>query len=323
LEIGSTATAYAPYENICPISGHTQAVVTRTGVNVWDEEWEVGAYASVSGSKVASNDRIRCKNMIHVLPNTTYYFKAPHSNVQMYYYGANGEYLRWETPPVNRVITIPAGTYFIAFNGPANSGTTYNHDISINYPSTDHDYHPYAGQSINIQLGKTVYGGKLDVLSGELVITHEAYTFNGTEAIDINVIGGYNRFSASIFANNTGAHRANGMCSHLTYGFQPVETNAIDLRICCFEGRKYLYWRWDAMENVDSMKAYLAQQYANGTPMIAVAILESPITVTLTPNELSTLLGANNIWSDAGEVTAEYRADPTLFIQRKIAEALS
>ena len=43
----------------------------------------------------------------------------------------------------------------------------------------------------------------------------------------------------------------------------------------------------------------------------------------LTPNELSTLLGANNIWSDAGEVTAEYRADTTLFIQRKIAEALS
>ena len=28
-------------------------------------------------------------------------------------------------------------------------------------------------------------------------------------------------------------------------------------------------------------------------------------------------------WSDAGEVTAEYRADPTLFIQRKIADALS
>jgi hypothetical protein len=51
--------------------------------------------------------------------------------------------------------------------------------------------------------------------------------------------------------------------------------------------------------------------------------LATPITVTLTPNELSTLLGANNIWSDAGKVTAEYRADPTLFIQRKIAEALS
>ena len=38
LESGSAATDYAPYENICPISGRTEANVTRTGKNVFNLE---------------------------------------------------------------------------------------------------------------------------------------------------------------------------------------------------------------------------------------------------------------------------------------------
>lgn len=34
VEAGSTATSYAPYSNICPIYGHTDADVTRTGANI-------------------------------------------------------------------------------------------------------------------------------------------------------------------------------------------------------------------------------------------------------------------------------------------------
>ena len=36
LELGSTATTYAPYSNICPITGWTGANVTRCGKNVFD-----------------------------------------------------------------------------------------------------------------------------------------------------------------------------------------------------------------------------------------------------------------------------------------------
>ena len=32
---------FAPYSNICPISGRDSVTVTRTGFNAWDEEWEV------------------------------------------------------------------------------------------------------------------------------------------------------------------------------------------------------------------------------------------------------------------------------------------
>ena len=53
-----------------------------------------------------------------------------------------------------------------------------------------------------------------------------------------------------------------------------------------------------------------------------VYILATPTTVQLTPTEVKSLLGDNNIWSDTGDVVAEYRADTTLVIN-KILEALN
>lgn len=41
----------------------------------------------------------------------------------------------------------------------------------------------------------------------------------------------------------------------------------------------------------------------------------------LTPAEVTTLLGANNIWADTGDTNCTYRADVGLYIAKKIAEA--
>jgi hypothetical protein len=35
--------------------------------------------------------------------------------------------------------------------------------------------------------------------------------------------------------------------------------------------------------------------------------LATPLTIDLTPQQMTTLLGTNNIWSDAGDVTVEYK----------------
>ena len=51
--------------------------------------------------------------------------------------------------------------------------------------------------------------------------------------------------------------------------------------------------------------------------------LVTPTTVQLTPSQVSTLLGDNNIWADAGEVSVVYRADTGLYIDKKLAQALN
>lgn len=44
--------------------------------------------------------------------------------------------------------------------------------------------------------------------------------------------------------------------------------------------------------------------------------LGTPLTYQLTPAEVKTLLGTNNIWADTGDTTVQYRADPTLYVDR-------
>ena len=60
-------------ENIRPITGRDSVTVTRTGINVWDEEW-VNGFINDSGVFTARNDIVGTKNVIPVRPNTTYRF---------------------------------------------------------------------------------------------------------------------------------------------------------------------------------------------------------------------------------------------------------
>ena len=51
--------------------------------------------------------------------------------------------------------------------------------------------------------------------------------------------------------------------------------------------------------------------------------LETPVSYQLTPTEIKTLLGDNAIWADTGDTTVDYRADPTLYINKAIAAAVA
>ena len=67
--------------------------------------------------------------------------------------------------------------------------------------------------------------------------------------------------------------------------------------------------------------------YAEGTrPTTGAQVvyqLATPLTYQLSAQEIKSLLGINNIWSDAGDVTAEYRADTKLYIDKRLAEVTS
>ena len=137
LESGSTPTDFSPYSNICPISGHTECKVTRTGVNVWDEEWRVGAY-NTSGAFVTGYNFLCSKNPIKVLPYTVY--------------NSNKAILVWEYDEYMHCVvsgaSVSANSNFRTSNDTAfinfrtnYEQTTYANDLSINYPATETGYH--------------------------------------------------------------------------------------------------------------------------------------------------------------------------------------
>ena len=69
---------------------------------------------------------------------------------------------------------------------------------------------------------------------------------------------------------------------------------------------------WDSdldVTSLDAVKAYFAD-------LVIVYPLETPIEIQLTPHEVNSLLGQNNIFVDTGDVSVEYRADTRLYIEK-------
>ena len=122
------------------------------GFNQWDEEWEVGTINSSTGENQTYDQRIRSKNYIPVVPNTTYYFNAPssYSSIRVAVYDAGHNYLGlneegWLTVANNSTFSVGAKVGFIRFCA-VKSDSTYNHDICINFHydgERDGEYEPY------------------------------------------------------------------------------------------------------------------------------------------------------------------------------------
>lgn len=292
-------------DNVRPITGTSTANVHVTGTNAWDEEWQNGYWSS--GGFSSDTRFLGCKNLIPVKPNTSYYFKAP-AVCEIFGYDSGQTYLRKLLNASNGVIAVPSDVYYITFSSNlTNTITTYNNDISINYPSTDHEYHPYTGHTTPVPLGQTVYGGTVDVVSGVLTVTHAVYTFDGTEiwsqygssaawwssAIQ-NAM--YSETGGEIICDRFAGQSAGAGSAHTADGDIWLQNSSVFKRVyICNSG---------ASSSSDM------QTYTTGAE--AVYELATPQTYQLTPQEVKTLLGTNNVWADTGAVGVEYRADPTL-----------
>ena len=67
--------------------------------------------------------------------------------------------------------------------------------------------------------------------------------------------------------------------------------------------------------------AWLDEQKNAGTPLQVTVICTTPQPYNIAPREVITFLGANTIWSDAGNTFIEYYADQSKYIDKEITAA--
>lgn len=203
-------------------------------------------------------------------------------------------------------------------------------------PESDNNdaYEPYNGTSFPItwqtQTG-TIYGGTLNVTTGVLTVNGVLHTLDGTEGFALSTNArrfqkafttlGWERANTVLSTEN----QSNSVCSHATYltGATVTATPA-DYRITNDSSNLQALNFYDSQSefaNAAAFNAYLAEQYANGTPVQLYYDLATPLDpIQLSPTEIKTLLGGNTIYTDAGSVSVEYVADTKLYIDNKIAE---
>lgn len=135
--------------------------VDTVGFNRWDEEWENGGINLSTGVNYATNLRLRSKNYIPVIPNTSYYFYSGNNiSYQGIFYDKDKSFIG-STAAVslnfaitNRVFTMPDRCCYMRFVTVADQSSqpSYNHDICLNISnaSLNGTYKPYTPSSFPI-----------------------------------------------------------------------------------------------------------------------------------------------------------------------------
>lgn len=192
---------------------------------------------------------------------------------------------------------------FAWYNGPDQPVQNVISDIQVTYGTTlPTTYAPYTGQTSTLTLPRTIYGGEVDAVTGEGQETWKTKTLDGTEGWSIidGMIGIYN-FLLPLVAEGE------GISTHFAVRVN-YSTNSLFLSNT---GTVYLGVALSDKYTLDTWKAYLAAQYAAGTPVQIAYKLATPEPFTAPGAQpVPALSGVNTLMTDANSVTVTGRADP-------------
>lgn len=216
----------------------------------------------------------------------------------------NGELTQNEKKTKTLTVTMPklasGDIVFYAQNIKSGSFVAYDFGIyaGTTAPTT---YTPYNGQTNTLTLPETVYGGEVDAVSGDGNENTKIITLDGTTNM-FRLSGEFWNLPQNSSPGIRNGYDTN--CSHF-----PPET---------FGGNKnkgYLFTKPQLLrkyfQDVNAFNAYLAAQYAAGTPVQVSYKLAEPVPFTATgAKPLPALAGANTVLTDADSATVTGRADP-------------
>lgn len=197
-----------------------------------------------------------------------------------------------------------------------NSGVTVNQTF---YPMLErgtvaHDYAKYQGDTYNISWqteAGTVYGGTLDVTTGQLTIDMRLVEYAGASE------EGWRSYSnwPNIYYVTLPARGVNGGEGASNYLKRSAGTTLGGMNDWEFICATYLNVKVGEIATLADWLAYLAEH-----PLQVCYEIIEPTVIQLPPVAVELLKGYNNVWSDTGDTAVEYYADLKAYIDKKIAE---
>lgn len=295
-------------ENIRPIKGRDSVSITHTGKNIIPYPYEriekVGDSYTESGiTYTLLND-----GAIHFagIPESIFGMTLATNNLS-----------RFGKLVTSGKIFYDSGnnkTFIYPFKlGEKVSETVYP-QIEVGTTATSYEA-PMGHRITTLTLPHTIYGGEVDAVTGEGQETRKLLTLDGTEKWMVsgkfldNKTDWYYVSSKIPNAVDAVPQKGNEICSH--YPHADV-ANANTAQGCAIVwGAIRVRWGDTIPDDADAWKAYLAAQYAAGTPVQIAYKLAEPVPFTVTGAQpISALSGANTVLTDADSVTVTGRADP-------------
>ena len=302
-------------ENIRSIVPWEGLTVWNCGANTWNEQWEVGTINIETGEDAVADNRIRSKDYSPCVPNKTYFIVDPmhDKSIRLFYYDEDKNFVGDSGWKDSEIIT-PSNAYFFRFIVAASYGTEYKNDIAINYPATETEYEAHHITETGIEFSSSVYGGYVDIVTGEVWATIAEEVVDGSQQLGSNgnlQYGGVQAyFAPRIPKKNAQSDAREGILCDRFSTSQAGTSYYISGRTT--NGNIYFNMPADVTTKEE------AQTWFESNNTQVIYIMDSPVLITtLMPPQLQSLLGNNAIWSDAnGDIEVEYRADTGLFLKQ-------
>lgn len=316
LEAGSTATSYVPYENVCPISGWTGVEVYKAGKNLIDPTRFLPKAQLNNGTVTGAT--VYGIYSVPIPKNKTIYWSktviaasigaladAEAVNGIPYYNGAtntNRTSYTWQSEDHSYLLLVMGNTN-------TDGGVSRNEMVCLD---DDRNYALPTGTTIPIDWtteAGTVYGGYVDLLTGEVWNTYQQVILDGDETLNVgtsayNGTDGTNRY-VTVPNHGCGTSTAAGCCDKAklynenVWGYPNTHRWGFTLN-----ANTQLHIVFDnatvgiTAETEDRTAAI--KTWLSNNPMTFYIPRKNPELVgTLTPIQLKTLRGTNNIYSDS------------------------
>ena len=156
----------------------------------------------------------------------------------------------------------------------------------------------------------TIYGGSLDVLTGVLTVDYAIVTINNVTRFRCGLTTDnlpYAYLKLPYVSIGTGVITKT-KCSM----YKSVNKSKVDKTLRMYTTEADI---WDSDMDVSSDES--AKSYLSNLQIIYP--LANPVTYQLTPHEVKSLLGQNNIYADTGDTSVEYRADIQRWVEKKLS----
>lgn len=362
LELGATATEYAPYSNIRPITGWTGAKLWRGGKNL----------LKLSGREVSA-DNTFSNTSKRICNGNSIFLGLAASN-----YKNSGIINSYEIEETSVTYTSGANAYGIGFDLLVKPGETYTFSckeivtFGIAYYAEDGTHISYSSSRTNRSVQTVPENAKwlvvvlscnlddvnteitcsdIQIEKGDTATSFEPCREGKEFTLDFGqtVYGGSLDWKTGVLTITKAGHVVDGT-EAWTYTespgprcyFRSEPTSKLSGDGLCSHARycgldvgstiaqvfnygNQVTLNFPNLSTLEQYVEYFQQQLEAGTPVTVIWPLAEPITIQLTPQEILALSGVNALYSDTGDTTVTGRADPRpmLEAQKTILERLA
>ena len=325
IEEGSTMTSFAPYSNICPITGYTECEVDDVGKNKLPMTVEGIKAANTEGTwsgNVYTINGVTLTILTNTGGNVTGIVVNGNASTNVFFNIAggisiySGQILNGAPTGGRLYISNSTGTedyaadtgsgstisadktdcicYIVILSGTSLSNVVYYPMLRLS-TETDPTFEPYRSSNATIQFGQTVMGGKVNVTDGG--------TDDDRTSVDLGSLTWYSSIENSFSAEITNLSlNQKAICDRYIIIKDYNVWAATDYAIWLSDVQGAIYVRDSSYNDAASFKAAM-----NGVQFV----YEKATTTTIAtpPTELKLLKGTNNITTNGTTINLGYQPD--------------